>query len=370
MLKFENHQFTASFKERGALVKLLSLSAEERAQGVIAMSAGNHAQAVAYHAGRLGIATTIVMPRHTPTNKVVHTRSFGAEVLLRGEDLGEAASAARALAAERGLVFVHPYDDERVIAGQGTIALEMLEDWPELAALVVPVGGGGLIAGNAIAARALRREMDVIGVETRRYPSMRQAIAGEPIECGRSTIADGIAVKEPGKLTRAIVSELVDDILLVGEGPIERAVLLLLEIEKTVVEGAGAVPLAALLEYSERFRGRQVGLILSGGNIDLFPLASIIQRGLVRSGQLVRLSVAIEDRPGTLAAVSRRISEADASIVEVQHQRSFTRLPLETVNVELVLRTRGRDHLDEVVQSLREVGFAPRLSPADEELLE
>ena len=369
ILKFENLQFTASFKERGVLVKLESMSEAERSAGVIAMSAGNHAQAVALHAQRLGLHAVIVMPRHTPQNKVTNTERFGAEVVLHGEGLSEAGDHAEALARERGLVLIHPYDDPRIIAGQGTVALEMLEDFPDLDDLVVPVGGGGLLAGNAIAARELRPEIRVLGVETERYPSMKQALAGEPIECGTSTIAEGIAVKRPGLITREIVREKVDRMLLVDEGTIERALLLLLDVEKTVVEGAGAVGLAALLRHRELFAGRRVGVILSGGNIDLFPLSQILQRGLVRAGQLVRLRVALEDRPGTLAAVTAAISGADASIVEVHHQRNFTLLPLEAVDVELVLRSRGREHLERVIAALEAGGFRPRLAEADRSIL-
>ncbi len=369
ILKFENLQFTASFKERGVLVKLESMSESERAGGVIAMSAGNHAQAVALHAQRLGVSAVIVMPRHTPQNKVTNTERFGAEVLLHGEDLSEAGDRAEEMARERGLVLIHPYDDPRIIAGQGTVALEMLEAFPDLDDLVVPVGGGGLLAGSAIAARDLRPEIRVFGVETERYPSMRQALAGEPIECGTSTLAEGIAVKRPGLITREIVREKVERMLLVDESTIELALLLLLDVEKTVVEGAGAVGVAALLRHRELFAGRRVGIILSGGNIDLFPLSRILQRGLVRAGELVRLRVALEDRPGTLAAVTAAISGADASIVEVHHQRNFTLLPLEAVDVELVLRTRGRQHLDRVIAALEAGGFRPRLAEADRSIL-
>ncbi len=369
ILKFENLQFTASFKERGVLVKLESMSESERAGGVIAMSAGNHAQAVALHAQRLGVSAVIVMPRHTPQNKVTNTERFGAEVLLHGEDLSEAGDRAEEMARERGLLLIHPYDDPRIIAGQGTVALEMLEAFPDLDDLVVPVGGGGLLAGNAIAARDLRPEIRVFGVETERYPSMRQALAGEPIECGTSTLAEGVAVKRPGLITSEIVREKVERMLLVDESTIELALLLLLDVEKTVVEGAGAVGVAALLRHRELFAGRRVGIILSGGNIDLFPLSRILQRGLVRAGELVRLRVALEDRPGTLATVTAAISGADASIVEVHHQRNFTLLPLEAVDVELVLRTRGRQHLDRVIAALEAGGFRPRLAEADRSIL-
>ncbi len=363
-LKLENLQFTGSFKDRGALVKLLSLTPEERKSGVIAMSAGNHAQAVAYHAQRMGIPALIVMPRFTPTLKIEHTRGLGAEVVLWGEGLDEAAERTRALAGERGLALVHPYDDPKIIAGQGTIALEMLAAHPDLEALLVPVGGGGLVSGSAIAARAMRPDLEIFGVETVRYPAMRQVLEGRPIECGTSTLAEGIAVKEPGRITREIVRDLVQEILLVEETTIERAVLLLLEVEKTVVEGAGAVGLAALLANRERFEGRRVGLIVSGGNIDQFVLSSIIQRGLVRSGRLVRLRVALADRPGALAAVTECISATNASIVEVHHQRRFTQLPVESAEVEFVLQTRGPDHLEQVVAALEQGGFKPEL-PGD-----
>ena len=362
-LKFENLQFTASFKDRGAAVKLSSLSADELRGGVIAMSAGNHAQAVAYHARKLGAPATIVMPRFTPTVKVEHTRAFGADVVLYGDDLSEAAAHASDLAVQRNLVLVHPYDDEKVIAGQGTVGLEMLEQQPEIEMLVAPVGGGGLISGIALAARELRPEVEVIGVETERYPSMQQCLAGRPIECGTATIAEGIAVKEPGRITREIVREHVDEILLVGEAELERAVLLLLEVEKTVVEGAGAAALAALLAHPKRFAGRAVGVVLSGGNIDLFVLSSIIQRGLVRSGRLARIRVALTDRPGALAAVSACISRMNASIIEVHHQRSFTHLPLESAEVEFVLQTRGPDHLQQVFEALQADGYAPEREP-------
>lgn len=361
--KFENLQFTASFKERGALVKLLSLAPEERGRGVVAMSAGNHAQAVAYHAGRLGIAATIVMPRFTPTVKVEQTRAFGAEVVLHGRDLVEARERAEALVRERGLVLVHPYDDERVIAGQATVALEMLTQRPDLEILVAPVGGGGLIAGTALAAHALAPGVEVIGVETERFPAVQQVLAGQPIHCGGATLAEGIAVREPGQRPLAIIREHVREIRLVGEDRIEEAVRLFLEIEKTVVEGAGAAPLAAVRDAPERFAGRRVGLVLSGGNIDSMPLAAILQRGLVRSGRLVRLQVAVPDHPGALAEVCRCIGDSDANIVEVQHQRAFSTLPLEAAEVAFVLQCRGHDHLEQLVKALRRAGYAPETAP-------
>jgi threonine dehydratase len=356
-LKHENLQFTASFKDRGAFSKLCGLDDETRAGGVIAMSAGNHAQAVAYHAQRLGIPVTIVMPRSTPNVKIEHTRVFGAEVILCGESLEDAGSLAHEIARQRGLCFIHPYDDPAVICGQGTIALEMLAAAPDLDALVVPVGGGGLIAGNAVAAKAVRSRIEIIGVEAARFPAMQQALAGEPIECGASTIAEGIAVKEPGQLTLPIVRKLVNSIVLVDEICIEEAVLLLLEIEKTVVEGAGAAALAALLAEPERFAGRRVGLILSGGNIDLLPLSSVIQRGLVRSGRLVRVRVEVRDVPGSLAEVARIIGEAGGNIIETHHHRAFTNLPLRTAEVEFVVQTRGADHVREILEELGAAGY-------------
>jgi threonine dehydratase len=356
-LKHENLQFTASFKERGALTKLLSLDAAARRAGVIAMSAGNHAQAVAYHAQRLGIPATIVMPRFTPNVKVEHTRAHGAEVILSGESLEDAGDSAHQIAGERGLCLIHPYDDPEVIRGQGTIALEVLAAQPELDALLVPIGGGGLIAGSAVAARGIRPQIEIIGVEAARFPTMRQALAGEPIECGDSTIAEGIAVKQPGQLTLPIVRELVSRIAVVDEFRIEEAVLLLLEIEKTVVEGAGAAALAALLAEPERFVGRRVGLILSGGNIDLLPLSSVMQRGLVRSGRLVRLRVEVRDAPGSLAEVASAIGEAGGNIIETHHKRAFTNLPLQSAEVEVVVQTRGADHLREILEGLAAGGY-------------
>jgi threonine dehydratase len=361
VLKFENLQFTGSFKDRGALVKLLSLDRELRGRGVMAMSAGNHAQGVAYHAQRLGIPAVIVMPRFTPGVKVEHTRSFGAEVILRGDDLEEAGSFARDLCRERGLTFVHPYDDEEIITGQGTIALEMLSAFPDLDVLVVPVGGGGLVAGNAIAAKGIRPEIEIVGVEAERFPAMSQALRGLPVECGTSTIAEGIAVKDPGRLTLPIVRERVHEILFADELRLEQAVLLLLEVEKTVVEGAGAAGLAALLAHRDRFAGRKVGLILSGGNIDLMTLSSIIQRGLVRSRWLVRLRVEIRDTPGSLAEITRAIADAGGNIVDVTHRRAFTNVPLQFADVEFVLQARGPDHLRQILDALGSSGHAVEL---------
>jgi len=352
-IKFENLQFTASFKERGALNKLLQLDAGGRAAGVVAMSAGNHAQAVAHHASRLGIRSTIVMPRYTPNGKVEQTRRFGAEVVLDGDDLNAANDRALALAAERGLVFVHPYDDPAVLAGQGTVALEMLADHPELDALVIPVGGGGLAAGCALAAEGVA----VYGVETERFPSMKQALAGEPIACGRDTIAEGIAVKRPGVLTREILSRRMREILVVSEIDLEEAMLDYLDIEKTVAEGAGAAALAAVLRHRARFAGQRVGVVLSGGNVDLLVLASIIERGLARSQRLVRLHVQLPDQPGALAQVARILADENANVIEIHHERAFGRVPLKEAHVELVVSTRGGEHLRAICAALRRGGY-------------
>lgn len=356
-LKFENLQYTASFKERGACNKLVQLSAEERSRGVVAMSAGNHAQGVAYHAQRLGLRAVIVMPRFTPGVKVERTRGFGAEVVLHGDTLEEARAHAYALAEQQGLVFVHPYDDEAIIAGQGTIALEMLAEQPDLDTLVIAVGGGGLISGMATAARALKPALRIIGVQAERFPAMFNAIKGTHLPQGSSTIAEGIAVGTPGRLTQAIVRETVDDLLLVDEGDIEQAIVMLLEIEKTLVEGAGAAGLAALLKHPERFAGQKVGLVLCGGNIDPLLLASIIERGMVRAGRLARIQVNARDVPGNLARITGIVAEAGANIDEVHHQRAFTLLAAQNVAVELVLQTRGREHVQQVIDALRAAGF-------------
>jgi threonine dehydratase len=361
-LKLENLQFTGSFKDRGALVRLLALTEAERARGIIAMSAGNHAQAVACHAQRLGIAATIVMPRYTPNIKTEHTRRFGADVILHGETLAEAEELTRQLGRERGLTLVHPYDDPHVIAGQGTIALEMLEACPDLEVLIIPIGGGGLIAGNAIAAKAIKPGIEIIGVETRRFPSMQQALAGKPPECGTTTLADGIAVKIPGRLTLPVVRALVDRIELVDEADIEAAVLLMIEAEKMVAEGAGATGLAALLANRDALAGRKVGLVISGGNIDLPVLSSIIQRGLVHSGRLVRIHVNMRDVPGMLAEVSACIGRTGANIVQVMHQRTFTMLPVQFVLVEFMLQTRGMEHVREIMEALENEGYKTQMS--------
>ena len=356
-LKFENHQFTASFKERGALNKLASLTTDERKRGVIAASAGNHAQGVSHHATRLGIPSTIVMPKFTPNVKVEMTQRHGATVVLHGENFDEAKAHALMLAEERKLTFVHPYDDEKVIAGQGTIALEMLESHPQLDTLCIAIGGGGLISGMATAARAINPDIDIVGVEASRFPSMLAAVKGGTPSFGASTIAEGIAVKEPGKITCAIVGKLVSDILLVDEGDIEEAIVMLLEIEKTVVEGAGAASLAAVMKHRERFAGKNIGLVLCGGNIDPLMLAEIIQRGMVRAGRLSRLKVELRDLPGALARITGVIAEANANIEEVHHQRAFTNLPVQSAEVEFVLKTRNYAHVAEIVEKLGAAGF-------------
>jgi threonine dehydratase len=357
-LKFENLQFTASFKERGACNKLAQLSDAERQRGVIAMSAGNHAQGVAYHAQRLGLRAVIVMPRFTPGVKVERTRSFGAEIVLHGDTLDESRSHALALAAAQQLIFVHPYDDEAIIAGQGTVGLEMLEAVPSLDTLVVAVGGGGLIGGIAVAAKALKPGIEVIGVQTLRFPNMFNAVKQQALPQGGSTIAEGIAVGTPGSLTRPIIEKYVDDLLLVDEGDIEQSIVMLLEIEKTLVEGAGAAPLAAILKEPARFHGRRIGLVLGGGNIDPLLLAAIIERGMVRAGRLARIRVSARDVPGSLARITGIVSEAGANIDEVHHQRAFTMLAAQNVEIELVIQTRGREHIQGVLDALHAGGFA------------
>ena len=362
ILKFENHQFTASFKERGALAKLTTLTPLEKKRGVIAASAGNHAQAVAYHAQRLGIPATIVMPRFTPNVKVENTRHFGARIILEGGVFDEAQAFAIKYARENGLTFIPPYDDEKIIAGQGTIVLEMLEDFPDLDALIVSIGGGGLVSGNAVAAKSIKPPIKIYGVQTARFPSMAQAIKEEPLQCGTHTIAEGIAVKQPGKLTLPIIREYVNDIFLVEEEEIETAVLLLLEVEKTVVEGAGAAGLAALIQQKSLFKSKKVGIILSGGNIDMITLSSIIQRGLVRSGRLARLMVGIPDIPGALAEVTQIIGRLNANIIEIHHQRAFSSFPIKLAEVEFVLVTLGNEHIREILESLRQAGYHASLN--------
>ncbi|MDE2612355.1 MAG: threonine ammonia-lyase [Burkholderiales bacterium] len=357
-LKFENLQFTASFKERGALNKLTALIASGTpVSGVVAASAGNHAQGVAHHAQRLGLRAVIVMPQHTPMVKLERTRGFGAEVVLHGETFDEAREEALATAARDGLTFIPAFDDPLVIAGQGTIALEMLRAQPALDTLVVPVGGGGLIGGIATAARRLAPSIRIVGVQTTRFPAMVNAVKGTRHPQGTSTIAEGVAVGRPGAITTRLVRERVDDLVLVDEGDIEHAIVMLLEIEKTLVEGAGATGLAALLREPARFAGRHVGLVLSGGNIDPLLLAAILQRGMVRAGRLARIRVGARDTPGVLARITSVVAAAGANIDEVHHQRAFSALSAQNVEVELVLQTRNPAHVDEVVGALRAAGF-------------
>jgi threonine dehydratase len=356
-LKFENLQFTSTFKERGALNRLQALSPDERRRGVIAMSAGNHAQGVAYHAWRLGIPAVIVMPVGTPMVKVENTRRHGAEIVISGVTLEEAGEFARAYAKSHDMTLIHPYDDPLVIAGQGTIALEMLEAVPALDTLVVPIGGGGLISGIAVAAKSLKPDLHIVGVQAGLYPSMYNAVKGEQLPMRGDTLAEGIAVKAPGRITTGIVRRLVDDIMLVSEDQIERAVSMLISIEKTVVEGAGAAGLAATLSAPERFAGKNVGLVLTGGNIDTRLIASVLTRELAREGRLTQLAIDIVDRPGQLAAVSALLAEAGANIVEVSHQRTFSDLPAKGTLLELVIETRDRAHLDDVMTKLCASGF-------------
>lgn len=365
-LKRENLQFTGAFKERGALNKLLLLTEEERKRGVIAMSAGNHAQGVAYHAHRLGIPAFIVMPEPTPTVKVENTRGHGAKVILKGTQLEEAAAFAREYGKEHGLTFVHPYDDPLVIAGQGTIGLEMMEAVPDLDMLVVPIGGGGLISGVAVAAKTLKPDIKIIGVQARLYPSMYNAVRQQDLPMRGDTLAEGIAVKSPGVITTPLVKKLVDDVVLVSEAQMERAVSLFIGIEKTVVEGAGAAGLAAVIAEPERFKGRKVGLILCGGNIDTRLLASVLTRELARQGCLTQLTIDIPDRPGQLATVSSIIGEGEANVVEVYHQRVFTDLPAKGAELHVVIETRDRAHLQRVIDALCKRGYEVEAKGAPE----
>ena len=360
-LKLENLQDIGSFKQRGALVKLKSLTAEQRRAGVIAMSAGNHAQGVAFHAQRLGIPTTIVMPQGTPFGKTERTQQFGARVLLHGESLEQCGSFAAKIAGKENLTFVHPYDDPAIMAGQGTAGLELMEDAPGLDCIVVPIGGGGLIAGVATAAKALNPKIEIVGVQAALYPSMVQALRGETPTSGGETIAEGIAVKSPGKLTRAVVKALVSDILLADEPALEQGVLLMSEEAKLVVEGAGAAPLAAVLASRARFAGRKVGLVIGGGNIDSRLYGSVLMRGLVREGRVVSLRVDITDRPGTLAQVAKLIGDCGGNIIEIQHQRLFRDVPAKRAELDAVVETRNAQHVREIVERLNAAGFKARV---------
>lgn len=368
VVKFENLQFTAAYKERGALNRLLHLTETERAAGVVAMSAGNHAQAVAYHARRLGIDAVIVMPEATPFIKVARTRHLGATVELHGTTLAEAASRAHQLTDEQGRTFVHPFDDPLVIAGQGTVGLELVADHPDLDAIIVPVGGGGLISGMAIAAKAKAPAIEIVGVQTELYPSMVAAYRGEELASGGSTMAEGIAVAKAGSLTQQVVRHYVDDMLIVSERGIEDGVNLLLEIEKVVSEGAGAAGIAALIDHPARFAGKKVGIVLSGANIDPRLLASVIMRGLVRSGRLSRMRVSIDDQPGALATATALIGAAGGNIVEVFHQRLFADIPIRSAEVEFAIETLDRDHADAVVKKLQEADYRVWVVPVERDL--
>ena len=365
-LKLESLQYTGSFKDRGALVKLKSLSEQQAKRGVIAMSAGNHAQGVAYHAKRLGVPATIVMPEFAPFTKVEQTRKFGARVLLTGDTLDASAVSAREIGDKEGLAFVHPYDDPLIVAGQGTVGLEIMADRPDLDDVIVPIGGGGILSGTATAMRALGSEARFFGVEAALYPSMYQAIHNEAGSFGGQTLADGIAVKKPGELTKAIIEELVDDIFMVDESAVETGVLMLIELQKVLAEGAGATPVAALLneETRARFAGRKVGLVITGGNIDVRLLSWVLTRGLVRDGRIVRLRIDIIDRPGVLAQVAKLIGDSGGNIIEVYHQRLFYDVPAKEAEVDAVVETRNEAHVDEIVENLCNGGFATRVLSA------
>ncbi len=360
-LKFENLQFTAAYKERGALNTLLQLDEAARAKGVIAASAGNHAQGLAYHANRLGIPSTIVMPKNTPIVKVTQTEGHGAHVILEGETFDAAYAHSRKLEAEQGFTFVHPFDDPRVIAGQGTVALEMLEDVPDIDTLVIPIGGGGLISGCSTVAKSEGRDIEVVGVQAELYPSMYNRIHHTEMPCAGDTLAEGIAVKEPGGITSKLVEALVDDIVLVSERRLEEAVSLLLQIEKTVVEGAGAAGFAALLSEPQRFKGKTVGIILCGGNIDPRLLAYVLLRDLARSGRMARLRIRLQDRPGALYKVAQIFDQLSVNILELSHQRIFTNLPAKGLSLDVECETRDRDHLDRLMTALRRAQYEVQL---------
>lgn len=363
-LKFENQQFTAAFKERGALVRLLKLDEAQRRRGVIAMSAGNHAQGVAHHATTMGIPATIVMPSTTPFNKVQQTQLLGAKVVLHGQQLAEAEAHAHELAKANDLVFVHPYDDEDVIAGQGTIALEMLEEHPDIDMLCIPIGGGGLLSGMAIAARGIKPSIKLIGVQAKAFPGMLNAVRGEHREFAAQTIAEGIAVRNVGRITRDIIARLVDDIVLVEEADIERAISLLISIEKTVAEGAGAAGLAAVLADPPRFKGRKIGLVLCGGNIDTRLLGIVLQRQLVRERRLITLRFESADQPGTLARIASIIGEAGGNIIDVTHHRLFLDVPAKGADLDFTIETRDVSHTESLIAALRGAGLEPRLLSA------
>ena len=359
-LKLEVLQRTGSFKDRGALVKLLSLTDKQRKKGVIAISAGNHAQGVAYHAQRLGIPATIVMPEATPFNKITRTEAFGARVLLHGETVNAAEPYALELAKTDSLTLVHPYDDDKIVAGQGTIALEMLADIDDLDVIVVPIGGGGVIAGIATAAKAISPKIEMIGVEAEQYPSMYESLRGLAPTARGNTIAEGIAITTPGSTAREVVGRLVDDILLVSEFAIERAILTMLESSNVLAEGAGAAPLAALMENRDRFQGRKIGLVICGGNIDSRLLASVLMRGLVRTGRIIRLRVTITDRPGALAQVAQQIASIGGDIVEIAHQRLFQDVTVKLADLDVMVETRDKAQADMIIAQLNKEGLPTR----------
>jgi len=361
ILKLENLQYTGSFKDRGAYNKLASLDAAARKSGVIAMSAGNHAQGVAYHAGRLGIPATIVMPDGTPFNKVERTRGLGAKVLLQGDSIDSAAVFARELAAQQGLTFVHPYDDPLIIAGQGTIGLELLADYPGVDIIVVPIGGGGVMSGVAIAAKALDPRIELIGVEAALYPSMHHAVRNLAPANGGLTIAEGIAVKSPGALTREIIARLVSDLLLVSEDALEQAVQMMAERQKIIAEGAGAAGLAALIAHGKRFAGKRVAIVVCGGNIDARILAQLLMRGLVRDGRVVTLRIEISDSPGVLGRLAGAVGQAGGNIIEIDHQRMFDDLPVKQAYVDAVIETRNPEHYKDIIAALESDGFPTHL---------
>jgi threonine dehydratase len=357
-LKFENLQFTAAYKERGALNAMLLMGGEKANRGVIAASAGNHAQGLSYHGKRLGIPVTIVMPRNTPTVKIQQTEAVGGTVILFGETFDEAYAHARGLEDEMGLTFVHPFDHPHVAAGQGTVALEMLEQVPDLDMLVIPIGGGGLATGMAVAARAIKPDIALIGVEAELFPSMYNKLRHNELPCGGDTLAEGIAVKEPGEFTSAMLRKYIDDIVLVNESALERAVSLLLQIEKTVAEGAGAAGLAAVLAHPARFKGRKIGIPITGGNIDTRLLANVLLRDLARSGRLARLRLTLQDRPGALFKVMSEFDAHNVNIIEIYHQRIFTHLPAKGLITDIECEARDREQLDALVESLREKGYS------------
>jgi threonine dehydratase len=359
-VKFENMQFTAAYKERGALNKLLQLTEEEKTRGVIAASAGNHSQGLAYHGARLGVPVTIVMPKTTPFIKVQHTRDYGAEVVLFGDSYDEANDHALTLKQHRGLVFIHPFDDYDVMAGQGTVALEMLQDQPDLEILPIPIGGGGLIAGMATAAKAMNPAIEIVGVEPSMYPSFTAMQAGRPAQVGGLTVAEGIAVKTVGELTFGVAGPLIDDVLLIDEPYFERGVALYANVEKVIAEGAGAASLAALLAYPERFKGKKCGLVITGGNIDTRLLASVLTRELVRAQRLVSLRIVGDDRPGLLANTSALIGRMGANIIEVAHNRLALDVPAKGAEFDIMIETRDATHTQEIIDALREAGYPPR----------